>query len=113
MDFEVYRTHSDVIYRLGTETDHRKVKFLRNAVHQITEKMIAVYGAYADAYRIQACALIFEIHRHDGISMLRSQTYGCLAVSLMDLDGAVCILEADDLVSRKRMAMRTADIRRT
>ena len=109
MDLKVYRTYSYMIYGLGTETDHRKVELLSNAVHQVAQKMIAVDGTDADSYRIQTCALIFEINCDDGVSMLRSKADRCLAVSLMHLDGTVGILESDHFISWKGMAVRTSD----
>jgi hypothetical protein len=108
MDFEVDGTYADMVNCLGPEADHRALELLRNAVHEVAEKMVSVDGADTDADRIETCAFFFKIDGDDGISMLGCESYGSLAIPFMDLYGAVGILESDDLVSWKRMAARTS-----
>ena len=106
----VYR-EVDVAYRyavdiLRRERRHREVELIRDAIYKVAHKVVAVDALHADANGVEEDLVLLEVHRRDRVAMLRGEAYRRRAVALMKHNRALGILEANDLVTRERQAVR-------
>ena len=86
----------------------RESKLVGDAVDDVAQKMIAVDGFHMDGDRVENVYLFLELHGYDAVSKLRCHSNGIGAVTLMNTDAAVCLLESDNFFARDRLAMFAA-----
>ena len=105
MHGEIYQALYYIVFSVGCEAAHGQVLTLHEAVYDITQQMIAVYGNDADTHRILSCRIGLEVCRYDCIAILRCQFYGVRAMTAVNGNHTFCVLKTNDLVSGARAAV--------
>ena len=61
MHREVYEALYDIVLSVRGEASHRQVLTLYEAVYDVSQEMIAVYGYDADTHRVLPCRIGLEV----------------------------------------------------
>ena len=113
MDAEVDGAAHYFVLCPRVEASHRNAAAFDNAVDNVLQEMISVNGGDLDSDRIDYPGIRLEIlYGNYGMPPFRGGSDGIRAVSVVDGNVAVSVLETDQFSAfRKRMAMRAEDVR--
>src|SRR5574344_1490937 len=110
MNFKMDVTIYNFIHRICLQTIYRQMKFVGDAIDQVSQKMEPVYGLHRHAHGIKTTGIIFKFNRLHGISFLSRPADSQRTVSFMDGNRSVFIDKPYHLIQWQRITMRTSVI---
>lgn len=110
MNEEVDGACHDFVLGNGVQTVDGEMKIVGNGVDDVTQQMLPVNRHSGESGRVENVWILLEVHTYYIITPLRSLTDGNAAVPSVDGDGAISLLEADNLFARDWIAVAAAAV---